>query len=374
MRSVLNEILTLRSKKAPVIDYSNKNRYCVIASEDNGTKTAYFFSTPIYNKKSNKLVDLKFYENEKAWRAYGSNAAVSISDKVCLENEDGCFEIIFPENLINTSETSVRYENAEIVPSLNGILVKAACMKHQPYEIRLVSEQSFIPARANERCFSLMKEEFKPFITLSCIGVLNSAGQMIAPCAIEYQKPSDKEYAIILQHGSPYGVTLLFEINLHEEKLFQDTTVESLHPDVNNAFGGTAFIGKTASYGEQWLYSRPDFSKLSNLYDKQIHKAAIHIPKFGGSCALTAFGLPTRFCSFGSKWENKVQTSEEIADTVPSDKYQSLDITKLLTDRAGFLKPSEGFVLKPKVNSCGFSAVSTGDSCFAPQILEINFR
>ena len=76
---------------------------------------------------------------------------------------------------------------------------------------------------------------------------------------------------------------MLFEANLYESKQIQDTTVESANPEVNNAFGGTAFIGNTTEFGEQWLYSRPDYSKFSELTDRQIIKAVLHMPKLNRS-------------------------------------------------------------------------------------------
>lgn len=57
MRSVLEEIVTLRNGKTPVIDHRNSNRYCIVAAEANGTKTAYCFGVPIYNNRSKRLVN-----------------------------------------------------------------------------------------------------------------------------------------------------------------------------------------------------------------------------------------------------------------------------------------------------------------------------
>ncbi len=374
MNSVLNEVRRLRGGITTVIDHSNSNRYCIVTEENDGSKTAYCFAVPIYNNRSKRLVDLRFYKNGRTWSACGSGAVIYVTDEIFMEDEYGHCKVRLPETVTHVSENSVKYGNAEIFPTLNGILVRASCMAHRPFDVSLLSGQPFMSVRANDRCFSLMSEEFKPHITVSCIGVLNSAGQMIAPCRLEYRKNSEREYSLTMTHASPYGVTLLFEIDLHAEKLFQDTTVESLHPDVNNAFGGTAFIGNTAAYGEQWLYSRTDFSKISELYDKQIRKALLHLPSFGGYGAFTAYGLSARFCSFGSNWENKVRAAYEMADAVSSCGYQNLDITSLITDSTQSLKHSEGLILKPKVKGGGFSAVSTGDSYFAPQILEVNFR
>lgn len=374
MVSVLNEIMKLRNGAPITIDYHNSNRYQVVIQEMNGTKTAYCFGVPVYNRQSRKLISLKFYENGGVWNVCGSDTHITMVNEILMENENSFCKICLPEGRAYIAGKEARYGNTKIFPTLNGILVKVPCTANQIYETKLLSGQPFMEIRANDRCFSLMREGFKPFVTVSCIGVLGGSGRIIAPCGLEYQKNSDTEYTLALHHTSPYGTALLFEINLHEEKLFQDTTVESLHPEVNNAFGGTAFVGHTAAYGEQWLYARPDFSKLPELYDKQIRKAVLHLPQYGGSEALTAFGLSTRFCSFGSNWKNKVQETKAVVKSTLSNGYQSLDITGMITDSTHFLKPSEGFILKPKGKGSGFCAVSTGDSYFAPQILEMNFR
>jgi len=51
-----------------------------------------------------------------------------------------------------------------------------------------------------------------------------------------------------------------------------------------------------------------------------------------------------------------------------------LDLASLLVDpRTRTITKSEGLILKPKIKGAGFSAIATGDSCLAPQIMEINF-
>lgn len=61
MNSILGEISTLRKGAPLVIDYKNSNRYRLVAIEPNGTKTAYYFSSPIYNSRTRKSVDIIYY-------------------------------------------------------------------------------------------------------------------------------------------------------------------------------------------------------------------------------------------------------------------------------------------------------------------------
>lgn len=374
MKSIVLEIMKLRNGKRPMIDYRNSNRYCIVVSEDNGTKTTYCFGVPIYNKKTRKLVDLRFHEINETWKSYGSTAETTVGSDLCIENGEGSCRVLLPGEILSGTEASVMYGAAEIVPTLNGVCVRVPCSTHQPYDVTIIPRQPFMNVRGNDRYFSLMSEKFRPFVTVSCIGVTDGSGQVIAPCSLEYQKNNDNEFALSIRHTSPYGSYILFEVNLHEAKLFQDTTVESLHPDTNNAFGTTAFLGKTAAYGEQWLYSRADFALLPELADKQIIRATMHLPWHGGHSELTSFGLTTRFCSFGSNWDNKIAAADELSDTYEINGYHSLNITSLLIDRSRFLKPSEGFILKPKMKGNSFCAIATGDSSYSPQILEVNYR
>ena len=79
MRSVLKEISRLRKGKPISVDRHNSNRYRVVVQEDDGSKTAYYFSTPIYNNKTRKMVDAKFKSSDGTIYATGSNANITRS-------------------------------------------------------------------------------------------------------------------------------------------------------------------------------------------------------------------------------------------------------------------------------------------------------
>ena len=159
---------------------------------------------------------------------------------------------------------------------------------------------------------------------------------------------------------------------MYEGKLIQDTTVESMHPTMNNAFGGTAFLGTTDYLGEQWLYSRVDFSNISQLHNKKIIKAILHIPKLNKSNGLlTANRISSRFCSFGSNWKNKIPVTKQFSESFISNGYHHIDITSLVR-RIG--KQSESFVIKTKATDNKSTVISTGDSFFNPQIIELKYK
>ena len=85
MLSILSEIKKLRGSDAPLsFDLNNSNRYRVIINETDGTKTAYYFSAPIYNNISKKLLFMKFDANDNEINYVGSNAKIKFSDRVLL--------------------------------------------------------------------------------------------------------------------------------------------------------------------------------------------------------------------------------------------------------------------------------------------------
>lgn len=376
MQSIFNEISHLRGERPLIIDYRNSNRYRLVTSESNGTKTAYCFSTPIYNLKSRKMIDLHFCSNGGVLYAVGSNTNITVSNGIRMENPEGYCLMEIPQKPALNSGKEIRCGNNTIYPTTNGIALKAYIKDSGRFSFTIEVGQPFMDVRANDKYFALMRERFRPFVTFSCIGTLDSLGQLIAPAKIEYQKLTDRKYRLTVLSTSQMGTYVLFEGNLYENKLFQDTTVENFNPKTNNAFGSTAFIGNTALFGEQWLYSRPDYSKISELMDKRINKATLHLPKYNKSnVEFSALKVTSRFCSFGSNWDNKIASGALVSESVSVMGYQSVNLTPLIVDpKTRTITRSEGMILKSNVKSSGFSAVATGDSCYAPQILEINYR
>ena len=115
---------------------------------------------------------------------------------------------------------------------------------------------------------------------------------------------------------------------------------------------------------------------MPEIEEHLINKAILHLPKLAESnVELSAYRVTARFCSFGSSWDSRIGEGAPISDSKTNGSYQSIDLTKLLVSRdTGRLLRSDGLILKPRSKGSGCSAVSTADSCFAPQILEINYK
>lgn len=375
MNSILEEISTLRKGAPLVIDYKNSNRYRLVAIEQNGTKTAYYFSSPIYNSRTRKAVDMKFHSKGSVAYTTGSNANITVGSSIRMENSEGSCVISLSEQITRISETEIVYPNKRLYPTANGIALRSFCNDGNGCAFSVEISKPFLEVRANDKYFALMSERFRPFVSFSCIGTSDANGNIIAPAKISYQKVTDRKYTISVIPCSALGKSVLFETNLYEPKLFQDTTVESKNANINNAFGSIGFIGNTKEFGEQWLYTRPDFTKMSELNDKKILRTVFHLPKFNtGAVELTSFKVAARFCSFGSTWDNKIAETSAFNESQMTNHYIDLNLMPLLADKQGRLQKGEGFILKAKKKNLGFAAIATGDNCFCPQILEINYR
>ena len=375
MNSILGEISTLRKGAPLVIDYKNSNRYRLVAIEQNGIKTAYYFSSPVYNSRTRKAVDMKYHSKGGVAYSTGSNANITVGSSIRMENPEGSCVISLSEPISRISETEIVYQNKRIYPTVNGIALRSVCNDGRGCTFSVEISKPFLEVRANDKYFALMSERFRPFVSFSCIGTSDANGNIIAPAKISYQKITDRKYTVSVIPSSSLGKSVLIEANLYEPKLFQDTTVESKNAKVNNAFGSIGFIGSTKEFGEQWLYSRPDFTKMSELNDKKILSAVLHLPKLNmGAVELTSSKVAARFCSFGSTWDNKIDEASTFNEPQITDHYIDLDLMPVLTDKQGRLQRGEGFILKAKRKNSGFSVVSTGDNYLFPQILEIKYR
>lgn len=375
MTSILNEITRLRKGAALVIDYKNSNRYRVVAIEPNGSKTAYYFSAPIYNAKTRKAVEMKFHNNGGTVYTTGSNANITITDTVRMDNPEGSCVISLTLRPARISDYEVSCGRERLYPTTNGVAISCACPDGEPYTFSVEISKPFPEVRANDKYIAFMSERFRPFFAVSCIGTADAGGNIISPAKVSYQKSTDRTYTVSVIPCSAVGKSVIFEANLYESKLFQDTTVESKNPKTNNAFGSVGFIGTTKEYGEQWLYSRPDFSKMSELNDKKILRAVLHLPRLSrGAVELSACKVSARFCSFGSTWDNKIAEAAALADSQFTDQYIDLDVMAVLSDKRGHFTGSDGFILKAKKKNAGFSVIATGDSYLTPQILEITYK
>ncbi len=369
--SVLDEVRYLRGEKDLVISKANANRYRIVLHEGDGTQTAYYFSAPIYHSTDRTPASLRF---TGSGILRGTNGMISVlGSTMILTKERDKIYCDFPADPLQRTGEIMTGEGIEIHPTLNGAAVKLSC-GGEGTTIRIRTERSFWHIRANSKYFALMEEPFRPLLVLSGIGAFGDDGKLCGGVKMAFQKVHDQEFTVWICSTSDDRRTLWFEINLYEPKLFLDTTVESRHPSENNAYGSTAFLGSTYSYGNQWLYTRPDYTILNDVQSRELERIQLYVPMYGGErTVLSGVTLSRRFCSFGSTWENKVGTERSFGESRVVGRYHVLDLTNILVDsESRMLCQPDGWVLRAKGG--GYTAVSTGDSSFFPQILAIRFR
>lgn len=364
--SPLKEIEKLRGEKDLKVFQRNQNKHAIILCEDRSL-TAYYFSTPIYNSTDKTLVQLMFSSAEKdVFLHRGSHAGIKVtSTGAVLSNELGRIRLFFEKQAFSLKEHCLCSPDMQILPTLNGIAVRARTRGE--FSVRIQTENAY-EIRSNTKYAAFMQEKFIPF---AVFGVLpGTAGRSLIPVQMEIQKIDDRNYRIFI--FSTTAEEIFFELNLYEGKLFQDTTVESYKDYENNAFGPVMFLGNTEEFGQQWFYSRLDFSRLSGLENETIHRIRLHIPVCGQAPAqIAAYPLMQRFCSFGSAWNNKIQPSLKKINGSFLNGYQSFELTDLMTTLDGGIKRTEGLVLKN--DGPGYAVMATGDNYYTPQILEVNY-
>ena len=374
---LLNSIAKLRNGTAMYMDTTNKNRYSIILHESDGSKTAYCFASPIYDKQYEELLDMQFYKFDKGYRATGSNADIRIEKAITMCNAEGFCSLEFkkrPFDICGASKYVLQERCGAILRTTNGIAAKFNC-NMQGITFKLIAACPCVEVRENNKYLSIMREKYKPFLTLSSIGCSDSIGNIIAPALLDIKQNSDEEFEITITPQSPYATAVLFELNLYEPKLFQDTTVETGDPETNNAFGGIAFIGNSAAFGEQQLYTRPDFVKIRELSDKHINKVILHAEALNNGSTLVAHRIERRFCSFGSNWLNKAGQLARFSVSEKTNEHISFNLTDVTVNaQTRRLVQPDGLIIKSGSHNGGFTIIPTGDSAFIPQILEINYR
>lgn len=351
-----------------IIDAQNSNRYAVKVKESSGF-TVYCFSTPIYHAETGRIIQLSLIPTPTGFSFCGTNARLSVCQNRCvLENREGKITLVLPESPAAFGTKKAECSTLVIKPTLNGFLLTAR-KRNLIFSLESEGQQSGI--RVSPNCFSVMREEFRPFCSLAALTALQESS--CQPVLIRQEEIGKHFYRIEI--GNEQADLISFEINLYEPKLFQDTPLESLHPDANNAFGAMAFLGKTRAFGEQWLYTRPDFSKIKEFCTDRIRKAILNIPVFGESTGKLEISAPaTRFCSFGSTWNKKVSPAGSAFVAGTGGRFLSLDVSEAFTNkRTHTLAYNEGLILRATGKKNRPVAISTGDCYAAPQILELKF-
>ncbi|MBO5967054.1 MAG: DNRLRE domain-containing protein [Clostridia bacterium] len=363
MKNVLEEIRYLRGNKDFTIDRCNQNRHCVLVAE-NGGKTSYYFSAPLYHCTTKKLVTPKIWKTSDGYEIRGTNGTVKIEDRsLIFENQDG-------KVIVEMMNTNIR-ANQNLYATLNGAYFRLS-QREIRFIVRIESDKEK-SVLFNAKCLAWMKGTFTPFFSVAAMYAQTHQGELLPICIEWNQHEKNTVEGRIL--GTEDTEFLCFEANLYEPKLFQDTTVEQKSPDQNNVYAPIGFVGNTEQLGKQWLYSRPDIFQISEESSGLVEQARLYIPKFYGNAEDLKLYVPQkRFCSFGTTWNNQVDQMEKKCSIRENERYLSIDVTNLFSDsKYHFLIANEGMILKGSSPN-HYVAIATADCYSHPQILEIQWK
>lgn len=380
-RTILDTIKQVRGNLPFLISENNQNIYRVLLNEPDGGKTAYYFNSPLYRRRDGNLIRKCFVQNGDVQAFEGSTAKITYQNgEFCMADHSGSLFVCFERGNLELTERGTLYSrDLHIEPTLNGIVVKAACVGNTPFEFSIRTTEIFSNIKKNSKYLAFMRNKFEPFFVISSLYAHADATNGFVPCTVAAEAETDGTYTVTIQSTTSETNSVLFEINLYEGKFFQDTTVESGAPDRNNCYGSSSFLGQTDELGEQWLYTKTSRKKVFDIENRPIQSVRMFIPVFKKGVFLPTAYLPLeRFCSFGSTWKKKIPftdllTTAEFAQY--NEQFYILDLSKLLIDpTTHFLRRTEGFVLRLANAGEDYSVIATGDCCKAPQFLEIRYR
>ncbi|MGM9682594.1 MAG: DNRLRE domain-containing protein, partial [Eubacteriales bacterium] len=353
--------------------YQIINRYAIMTQPLNGTKKAYYFSTPVFYKSNNKPIKTKIERRDNNYYYKGSNSEIKIYDDriiLCNGKEKIILRFAQKKHMVLSNDGSfLKSADIIIIPAFNGIVIKQRADKVKlTMEISTPSE-----VRCNSKYFAFMKSKFEPIVTFNAMFAENRYRDIFYNIILHQRKITDTLYEVELASSGEKISQITYDINMYEPKLIQDTTVESHHPKENNAYGNISFLGKSAYCGNQILYSRIDVSKMDLPKDIIIDNVKLHIPYYTVNGSDFRISVPQkRFCSFGSTWNNKIPYSTAVLSGTIGNGYITFDISKYVISESGKWNSNEGFVIQSRGEH--FSIIGTGDNYYTPQIIEITYK
>ena len=350
--------------------YDNRFKFCF----DNDPGSIYYSSAPI--KRTNGVMVEPFFEKRKdAYVHLGTDSVTTIySDYIEIKNERCAIGISFwQENKYRVSSSGCLVSDEVVIyPSLNGITVKQNYDFNDKKRNAIVIQHfgNICCEKYNTKYFALMETRSKPFWTFSVMYSQSRSEDAFYGANIIPIKTGANKYTINLLCIEREEAIVTYEINLYEEKIIQDTTVESKRRDENNVYGSTAIIGKSQSQGTQILYSRIDFNKIDPEDKRDINCIELYLPIYMATDNDFEIYAPTRrFCTFGSTWKNKIPMKTTNVKGVMRNDWLILDLTEILVDSNGGIRENNGFVLKYSPDK--YAIVGTGDGYNKTQILKI---
>jgi hypothetical protein len=368
----LDEVLQLASDQSLFLSPKQSNRYGLQFVCENGGEN-YYFSTPVYQQETNKLICLQFQQQGGSFTFWGSNCIVIVDKKqmrFIRKSEE--FVMLFKNPIVWTFANGALFsERLSISPTYNGVMLAGDLDAMQFDVFTTIDYESF---RKSKNCVGLMENHFKPFFNFSALFAKDDEDKL-SPLLVSYFEQNKHEGKVAFFAADEHCTRGVIELNFYEPKMMQDTPVSEKRPNENNAFGAVAWMGQSSLYGSQWLYFRPDFHKVPEMKNKVIQKITLYLPCWNTSDLFFEMNdIQARFCSFGLNWENKISIiGKRKCIASQEDGYLSIDVTKLYS-YSGKLTESIGTVLTAvPANQASFQIISTADCYARPPILCVRY-
>lgn len=362
-----NEYLEKVTKNKTLLKHNSDNRYLIKFQERDGSISEIYFSVPIRNQQTNDIIQAKFTNTDHYYKYSGSNMQLSINNNKIKFNNDKANPIVtLTDNYINKRNEKLIYLRSTISPTLNGLLFD---ISERQYTLNIYSVLPF-DLRINDRFVAMLGNDGKPFITISCLGAYSANNIFMGVSNIKYDRNDQHNLSVTVYHNNPNTTHFLFEINMFEEKIFEDTTVESKNPTLNNIYGSLAVVGNSGQYGDQWLYSKINMTKL-NTNNKKMRSLTLFYPQHDKSDNIcSAHKLEKSFCSFGSIWNNKIDLSSVSAQMTAQNGFYYVDVSDMFINKNA-LPHALAYVIRSKTHG---APLSTGDSYAYPPFMIINYN
>ncbi len=377
-KTILDTIRKIRKDKSLIVSEKNQNIYRVVLNEPTGEKTAYYFNSPLYCRKTGYIVDKRFLHTSAGDIFEGSSATISQSNgSIKMSDHLGDLCVDFEKKEFYNNHSGILCSSTTIIkPTLNGVIVESRCDGTTPFMFNIRTTEKFEKIKSNSKYIAFMRNKFEPFFIISPLYAREIETDAIIPCTISIEQQENSYYKVTVNTSCKKTYMVTFEINIYEGKFFQDTTVESQFPDRNNCYGSVSFLGQTIELGEQWLYTKTSRKKVFDVENVPIRSVRMFIPVFKkGNIMPTAYLPRERFCSFGSTWKKKIPFTRALTTAEDTEGFYILDLSELLINpETHFLRKTEGIILRLLGDNEDCAVIATGDCCAAPQFLEITYR
>ena len=272
LQYILQKISELRREESTDYVMTDINPYRV-SVRDKDSMSSYIFGVPVRAKRDGVILDTSWRERNNVYEFHGTSPDSVIqvtADSVVLKKPRQRYSLFFEEwDSFEMGRKRLVGVHRDIESTTCGVKVTMAHTKGKVAALRLKADNVITDTRYNSQCFSFLERNNRPFATVAAMFHIGEDGEYY-PLKLTNEKVDDHTYLLRPEPSVQMDGQIVFEFNLYEDKVLQDTTVSEAMIWENNAFGSTAFIGRTDMFGDQWLYSKTTLVPLEEYFFSRI--------------------------------------------------------------------------------------------------------